>query len=112
MGIQIFGTKKCPDTKKAERFFKERGVPFQSIDLAQKGVSDGELKSIAAAVGPSALVDVESRRFLERGLAYQDYDAETEIRADPLLLKTPVVRDGRKATVGYVPDVWTTWLKG
>lgn len=112
MAIQIFGTKKCPDTKKAERFFRERGIPFQSIDLARKGMSPGELRSVAAVIGMTALVDTESRRFSERGLAYQDYDGESEILADPLLLKTPVVRDGRRATVGYDPTAWTAWLKG
>jgi arsenate reductase (glutaredoxin) len=112
MGIQIFGTKKCQDTKKAERFFRERGVPFQSIDLVDKGISPGELRTVANAVGASALVDMESRRFVDRGLAYQDYDPESEILSDPRLLKTPVVRDGRRATVGYDPAAWAAWLNG
>jgi arsenate reductase (glutaredoxin) len=109
--MQIFGTRKCQDTKKAERFFKERGVAFQSVDLAEKGISRGELASVAAAVGRESLLDREARRYKERGLSYQEIDIEEEILADPLLLKTPVVRDGRRATVGYVPEVWTAWLK-
>jgi arsenate reductase (glutaredoxin) len=111
MGIQIFGTRKCQATRKAERFFRERGVPFQSIDLAEKGISRGELSSVAAAVGADALIDTECRRFKDRGLAYQDYDPVEEALSDPLLLKTPVVRDGRRAIVGYAPDAWAAWLK-
>ena len=110
MNLQIFGTKKCQDTKKAERFFRERRIPFQLIDLAEKGISAGELRAVAAAVGLPSLVDVECRRFKEKGLAWQDYDAEAEILADPLIMKTPVVRDGRRATVGYDPAAWTAWL--
>jgi len=69
MGIQIFGTRKCPDTRKAERFFRDRGVAFQLIDLADKGISPGELASVAAAVGADALIDTECKRFKDRGLA-------------------------------------------
>ena len=112
MGIQIFGTRKCQDTRKAERFFRDRGISFQLIDLAEKGISRGELESVAAAVGKDGLIDTESRSFKDRGLAYQDYNAIEEALSDPLLLKTPVVRDGRKAVVGYAPEAWAAWLKG
>ncbi len=111
MGIQIFGTRKCQETRKAERFFRERGIAFQRIDLEEKGISRGELASVAAAVGVDALIDADSTRFKERGLAYQDYDPVEEALADPLLLKTPIVRDGRKATMGYRPEIWMEWLK-
>ena len=111
MNIQIFGTKRCQETRKAQRFFQERRIPFQLIDLAEKGISPGELRAVAAAVGFPALVDTHGRRFTDKGLSWQDYDPEAEILSDPLLLKTPVVRDGRRATVGYAPDVWTLWLK-
>lgn len=111
MNLQIFGTKKCQDTKKAERFFRERGINFQLIDLAEKGISAGELRSVAAAVGMDALVDTDGRRFKDKGLAYQDYDAEAEILADPLILVTPIVRDGRRATAGYDPAAWTAWIR-
>ena len=110
MHLQIFGTRKCQDTKKAERFFRERGIAYQLIDLAEKGISAGELRSVAAAVGVAALVDTGARRFKDKGLAYQDYDAETEILADPLILVTPIVRDGRRAAVGYDPAAWTAWI--
>ncbi len=111
MGLQIFGTRKCPNTRKAERFFRERGVAYQFIDLAEKGISAGELASVAAAVGASALVDTAGKRFRERGLAYQDFDAVTEILADPLLLATPVVRDGRRAVIGNDPSGWAGMLE-
>ena len=111
MSLQIFGTRKCQDTKKAERFFRERGVAFQLIDLAEKGISPGELRSVAAAVGITSLIDTGGRRFKDRGLGYQDYNPEAEILNDPLLLKTPIVRDGRRATVGYDPSTWMAWLK-
>jgi arsenate reductase (glutaredoxin) len=111
MALQIFGTKKCPDTRKAERFFKERGAAYQFIDLAEKGISPGELASVVSVVGTDALVDTGGKRFKDRGLAYQDYDAEAEILADPLLLKTPIVRDGRKSVVGYDPAGWAALLR-
>jgi arsenate reductase len=121
MSLQIFGTRKCPDTRKAERFFRDRGVAYQFIDLAEKGISPGELASVVAAVkgtgGPDrasasavALIDAEGKRFKDRGLAYQDYDPGTEILADPLLLKTPIVRDGRKAVIGHDPEAWKGML--
>jgi arsenate reductase-like glutaredoxin family protein len=111
MALQIFGTRKCPDTRKAERFFRDRGIAYQFIDLAEKGISPGELASVAAAVGTAALIDTGGKRFKDRGLAYQDYDAEAQILADPLLLKTPIVRDGRKAVIGPDPEGWGGMLK-
>ena len=122
MSLQIFGTRKRPDTRKAERFFRDRGVAYQFIDLAEKGISPGEdsrvssqrLRVRAARIGAStsavALIDAEGKRFKDRGLAYQDYDPETEILADPLLLKTPIVRDGRKAVIGHDPEAWKGML--
>ena len=110
MGLQIFGTRKCPDTRKAERFFRDRGVAYQFIDLAEKGISPGELAGVAQALGRDLLIDTEGKRFRDRGLAYQDYDAEAEILADALLLRTPIVRDGRKAVIGHDPAGWAELL--
>jgi arsenate reductase (glutaredoxin) len=110
MALQIFGTKKCPNTRKAERFFKDRGISYQFIDLADKGISPGELASVVSVVGTDALVDPEGKHFKDRGLAYQDYDAEAEILADPLLLRTPIVRDGRRAVIGDDPEGWKRLL--
>ncbi len=112
--IQVFGTKKCSETRKAERFFKERGVKVQSVDLGEKGLSAGELRSVGAAVGGlSALIDSEGKRYVEKGLKYAAPTGprlENLLIEDPLLLKTPIVRAGKAATVGYQPEVWKGWL--
>jgi arsenate reductase len=111
---QVFGTKKCADTRKAERFFKERGVPIQMIDLAQKAMSPGELKAVAARVGGvEALIDREGKRYVDKGLKYAAPTGpriEAMLLADPLLLRTPIVRSSSGATVGFQPDVWAQWM--
>jgi len=113
---QIFGTKKCADTRKAERYFRERGLPVHVVDLAQKGMSPGELRNVAARVGGmEALIDREGKRYVEKGLKYAAPTGpriEQILVADPLLLRTPIVRAGGRATVGYAPDVWKTWFEG
>ena len=110
MNIQIFGTKKCQDTRKAERYFKERAIKFQFINLAEKGMSKGELNSVKAAVGGlEALIDRDGKQYRKGNLHYLVHNIEEELLNDPLLLKTPIVRDGAKATVGYRPEVWKTW---
>lgn len=113
MNIQIFGTKKCPDTKKAERWFKERGIRFQAIDLGQKSMSPGELRSVAARVGGmEALIDRGGKRYLDKGLNYMAPTGpriEAKLLEDPLLLRTPIVRNGPQATLGYQPEVWSQW---
>jgi arsenate reductase-like glutaredoxin family protein len=110
MNIQIFGKSKCFDTKKAERWFKERGIKFQSIDVAKYGMSKGEFSSVKAAVGGlDALVDEKSPdAALLKYLAYES-DKEAKLLENPKLFKTPVVRNGKQATVGYKPEVWETW---
>jgi len=109
VNIQIFGKSKCFDTKKAERYFKERGVKFQSIDLPRYGMSPRELESVAACVGLENLIDPKARDAdVLKYLAY-DRDKLEKLLDDPSLLKTPIVRNGKKATVGYCPDVWKTW---
>ena len=112
--VQIWSTKKCSDSRKAERFFKERGIKFQAVDLGQKGMSPGELRSVAARVGGvEKLIDREGKRYLERGLKYAAPTGpriEQMLVEDPLLLRTPIVRDGGRATVGYCPEVWLQWI--
>ncbi len=109
MNIQIFGKSKCFDTKKAERYFKERRVKFQAIDLVKYGISAGELKSVVQAVGLEALIDQKNPdAALLNYLAY-DTDKLEKLFQDPRLLKTPIVRNGKKATVGYCPEVWKDW---
>ena len=112
MNIQIFGSKKSFDSKKAERYFKERGIKFQYIDLKEKGLSKGELASVCQAVGGiDKLVDPDAKD--QQTVALLTYLAESQ-RMEKLLenqqvLRTPIVRNGKKATVGYQPDVWKTW---
>jgi arsenate reductase (glutaredoxin) len=112
--LQIFGTKKCQETRKAERFFKERGLRFQLVDLAQKGMSAGELRNVAARVGGmDALIDRQGKRYLDRGLKYAAPTGprvEQALVEDPLLLRTPVVRCSAGATVGFCPERWEAWL--
>ena len=96
MNIQIFGLKKCPETRKAQRFFKERGIRFQLVDLAEKGLSKGELRSVAAKVPLDQLINRSSKRFVEKGLAHASLDngkVESLLLEEPLLLSTPVVRE-------------------
>lgn len=109
MNIQIFGRNKCFDTKKAERYFKERRVKYQYIDLEKYGMSRRELESVKNAVGLDTLIDEKGRDYpLIRYLATKDAKLE-KLLEDPWLIKTPVVRNGRQATVGYCPEVWKTW---
>ena len=112
MNIQIFGTKKCFDTKKAERYFKERGVKYQFIDMKEKGMGRGEFNSVKQAVGGTdALIDEKCKdQDLLALLKYlSDEDKEEKILENPKVIKTPVVRNGKKATLGYCPDVWKEW---
>ncbi len=111
MNIQIFGIKKCFDTKKAERYFKERNVKFQFIDLKEKAISKGELTNIKNAVGLENLIDKKSKDYNKLNL---DKIRSEEMREEillknPSLYMTPIVRNGKKATVGYKPEVWQTW---
>ena len=112
MNIQIFGRSKCFDTKKAERWFKERRIRFQSIDLSRYGMSGGEFDSVLRAVGGvDRLIDwdkkdpqIDLMRYMDDARAKED-----KLFDDPKLMKTPVVRNGKKATVGYCPEIWATW---
>lgn len=112
MNIQIFGTKKSFDTKKAQRYFKERRIRFQFIDLREKEMSKGELQSVMRAVGGlDALIDPKAKD--QDTVALITYLAESQ-KFDKLLenqqaLREPIVRNGKQATVGYEPDTWKTW---
>ncbi|TCL72432.1 arsenate reductase-like glutaredoxin family protein [Hydrogenispora ethanolica] len=109
MNIQIFGVLKCQDTRKAERYFKERRIPYQFVDLTRKGLSKGELERVSRAVGLENLIDKTGKQYQKRQLQYLVHDVTEELLNDPLLFKTPIVRNGAEATVGYQPDVWKTW---
>ncbi|MGA8262916.1 MAG: ArsC/Spx/MgsR family protein [Ignavibacteriaceae bacterium] len=111
MNIQIIGTKKCRETQKAERFFKERNISFHFRDLNEKGIAMGELDNISRSIPVEELINKEGKQFQKRGLQYMVYNIEDELLNDFLLLKTPIVRNEGKATVGYQPEVWMEWMK-
>ena len=112
MNIQIFGTKKSADSRKAERYFKERGIRFQSIDMKEKGLSKGELQSVMQAVGGlDVMIDPDCRdKDLLALIKYIAADQKMEeVLENQSVLRLPIVRNGRQATIGYAPDVWKTW---
>ena len=111
MNIQIFGSKKSFDSKKAERFFKERQIRYQYIDLQRYGLSRGELKSVAAAVGLDSLAEPKDPDYpLFQHLASDEARLE-KLYEIPEMLRTPLVRNGKRATVGYAPEIWEEWIK-
>lgn len=112
MNIQIFGTRKCFDTKKAERYFKERNIKYQFIDMKEKGLSKGEYASVKQAVGGlEAMTDenCKDKDALALIKYITDEDKDEKVLENQKLLKTPIVRNGKKATVGYQPEVWKNW---
>ena len=112
MNIQIFGTRKSFDTKKAERYFKERSIKYQFIDMKEKGMSKGELNSVCQAVGGFETLIDESYKDKDL-LALIKYisaeDKAEKILENQKIIKVPIVRNGKQATVGYQPDVWKNW---
>jgi arsenate reductase-like glutaredoxin family protein len=113
MNIQIFGKSKCFDTKKAERYFKERRIKYQLIDLGKYGMSLGEYKSVKTAVGGMyKLMNEKSREYEENYVKYlsDDADKEEKLLEHPGMFQTPIVRNGKQATVGYQPDIWKEWV--
>ena len=112
MNIQIFGQSKCFDTKKAQRYFKERKIKYQMIDMKEKGMSKGEFTSVKQAVGGiEKLLDEKTKD--KNTLVLLNYlseaDKEEKLLENQQLLKTPIVRNGKQATVGYQPEVWKNW---
>ena len=115
MNIQIYGKAKCFDTKKAERYFKERRIKYQFVDLPKYGMSKGEYNSVKNAVGGmEALVDKKSKAYEDQYMAYlaDSGDKEERLLNNPGMFMTPIVRNGKKATIGYMPDVWGSWQSG
>ena len=111
MNIQIFGRKKCFDTKKAERYFKERSIKYQFIDIDIKGLSKGELNSVKVSVPINTLINISSKDYTKLNL---DKIRSIEIKEDillnnPKLIKTPIVRNGKLATLGYKNEIWQKW---
>ena len=112
MNIQIFGTKKCNDTKKAERYFKERGIKYQFVDMKEKGMSKGEFTSVAeknGGVDNMLNPDAKDKDALALIKNIADEDKLITILENQQVIKTPVVRNGRQSTLGYQPEVWKAW---
>ena len=112
MNIQIFGTKKCNDTKKAQRYFKERGIKFQFIDMNEKKLSKGEFRSVCQAVGGLSNMineDCKDKDALALVMYIADDEKEEKLLENQQVIKTPVVRNGKQATVGYAPEAWKGW---
>ena len=106
MNIQIFGISKCFDTKKAQRWFKERRIPFQYIDLKKYGISRGELSSVVKAAGLEAVINASHPDAVLLDYLAYDQDKLEKLLENSALLRTPIVRNGRQAAVGYAPDIW------
>lgn len=111
MNIQIFGASKCFDTKKAERYFKERKIKYQYVDIQKYGLSKGEFEAVRASAGLRELIDTSAKEYKTlnmQNLGVGNVAAEVLFN-NPKLYRTPIVRNGRKATVGYCPEVWKDW---
>ena len=111
INIQLIGTKKCRDTQKAERFFKERTIPFQFRDLSEKGISKGELDNISRVIPLEDLIDKEGKQFEKKNMKFIVYNVEDALLDDSLLFRTPILRNGKLVTLGYKPEVWAEWIK-
>jgi arsenate reductase len=107
--IQIFGTKKCKDTQKALRFFKERNIKVQFVDFNVKEMSPGELDSVSRQVPLEELIDENGKEYEKRNLKYMEFDIREELLENPLLFRTPVSRYGKQAAAGHTPDIWKKW---
>ena len=110
MSIQIFGLKKCKDSQKAERFFKERRIQVHFCDLNVKNISKGELDAVVRVIPLENLIDTKSKQYEKKNLKYIVHNISEVLLEDPLLIKTPIVRFGSKAAVGYCPDTWNDWI--
>lgn len=111
MNILIYGTKKCSDSRKAERFFKERRIPFHYRDLQEKGIAKGELDNITRKIPIEDLLDREGKEFSKQQLAYKVFSIEEVLLENALLFRTPIVRNGNECTIGYKPEIWKKWLE-
>jgi arsenate reductase len=113
MEVQIFGTKGCADTRKAQRFFSERRVKVHFVDLKERAASQGELKRFSQKFGADALVDRESKRFQALGLRQASYGEARWLQIleeEPLLLRTPLVRSGKHVSIGLDEEAWKRWI--
>jgi arsenate reductase (glutaredoxin) len=114
MDVQIFGWKKSADTRKALRFFAERRIRTHFVDLREKPASVGELRRFVQKFGVDAVLDRESGRFLDLGLAHSQLSDKRwleKMSEEPLVLRVPLVRRGKELTVGAQEDVWKEWVR-
>jgi arsenate reductase-like glutaredoxin family protein len=112
VNVQIFGTRGCADTRKAERFFKERRIPVHFVDLKKRAASKGELRRFVQKFGVDAVIDRSAKRFRARGLHRAHYSESRWLELleeEPMVLRTPLVRLGHRLTVGHQEDVWQDW---
>ena len=109
--IQVFGTKKCHDTQKALRFFKERNIKIQFVNLEEKAFSKGELDSISHNIPLDDLLDTSSKEYKRLNLAYMTFDLYETLLENPLLFKTPITRFGKEAKLGVRPETWKKWIE-
>ncbi len=111
MNIQIYGSKSCFDTKKAERYFKERRIKFQLIDLPRFGLSPREFELVKSKVGLDAMINKKAKGYESSFIEYlADDSAKAEkLMENPNLISTPIVRNGKDITIGFMPDIWKTW---
>ena len=111
MNIQIYGSKSCFETKKAERYFKERRIPFQSIDLPRYGLSPKEFELVRQKVGLDAMINKKAKGYKDSFIEYlaDDFAKEEKLMNNPNLISTPIVRNGREITIGFCPDIWKDW---
>ena len=115
MEVQVFGTRGCADTRKAQRFFSERRVKVHFVDLKERAASKGELRRFAQKFGVDALVDRDSKRFAALGLKQAHYGEAKWLEIleeEPLILKTPLVRRSNDVTIGFQDEIWRGWLTG
>jgi arsenate reductase-like glutaredoxin family protein len=109
--VQIIGTRNCPNTRKADRFFRERGLRPHFVDLKERSLSMGELENICRKIDPEELLDRDSKAYAKAGLAYMVYDPLEVALKNPAVLKTPIVRRGAEVTIGPAPEIWMEWLQ-
>ena len=109
--VQIIGTKKNLDSRKAERYFKERGVKYHFVDLVERALSSGELKNITRSISAEDLIDTECKEYKTRGMEYMEFDILEELAENPALMKIPVVRWNKEAAVGIQEEKWKFWIK-
>jgi arsenate reductase len=111
--VQIFGVKNSPETRAAERFFKERRIQIQFVDLKQKPMSPGEIQRFIQRFGLAELIDREGKAFLDGGLKYlklSDAELLARIERDPKLLRLPLIRAAKLLSFGHDEDAWKVML--